>query len=258
MSVRPKTTISFRAEAPLSSESKTQSEAEEEYDSEKERDETLYHVSGAELRELYSTPDPTYAERQHPLNFSASDSDFASGTFNVQESIGAAFSDSLYTHGNDGLQCSIRARGGSERQWYQGSRISFYSEPEPQVYDMNLELINQIQRPAQHTARPAFTDGQVVWRRRAVRETEGCYMAYDPNPYIIYRQPGARHGYLLIDHAGRLHQELVPPESLELVSTTWTAVRLPNAWYSSQEATDVYDRSSARKRTVENLIHGRF
>jgi hypothetical protein len=240
----------------LSSESETQSEAEEEYNSEKERDETLYYVSGAELRELYITPDPMCEERQHPLTFSASDSDFASSTFNVQESIGAAFSDSLYTHGNEGLQCSIRARGGGERQWYQGSRISFYSEPEPQVYDMNLELINQMQRPVQYTARPAFTDSQVVWRRHAVRETEGCYMAYNPNPYIIYRHPGARHGYLLIDHAGRLHQELVPPESLELVMMTWTAVQLPNAWYSSQEATNMYGRSSARKWMTEDLIHG--
>ncbi len=186
MSVRPKTTISFQAEAASTSESETQSEEEAEYDSEKERDETLYFVSGEELSELYSTPDPTQEERQRPLEFHISDSDFASGTFNVQQSIGAIFSDSLYQHGSAGLQCSIRARGGGERQWYQDSRISFYSEPEPQAYDMNLELINQVLRPERNTVGPAFTDSQVVWRKHAVREIEGFYMAYDPNPYIIY------------------------------------------------------------------------
>ena len=85
----------------------TQSEEEEEYNSEKERNETLYYVSGAELRELYSTPDLTDEEHQHPLDFNIADSDFASGTFNMQESIGAIFSDSLYKHGSANLQCSI-------------------------------------------------------------------------------------------------------------------------------------------------------
>src|SRR6266478_7362465 len=98
MSIRPKTTISFQSEAASTSESETQLEEEAEYDSEKERDETLYFVSGEELSELYSTPDPTQEERQRPLEFHISDSDFASGTFNVQQSIGAIFSDSLYQH----------------------------------------------------------------------------------------------------------------------------------------------------------------
>ena len=88
-------------------ESETQSEAEEEYDSKKEHNETLYYVSGAELRELYSTPDLMDEERQYPLEFNIADSDFASGTFNVQESIGAIFSDLLYKHGSANLQCSI-------------------------------------------------------------------------------------------------------------------------------------------------------
>src|SRR6266478_1092280 len=160
MSVRPKTTISFRADAASMAESETQSEAEEDYDSEKERDDTLYYVSGAELRELYGTPDPTHEERQHPLEFNVSDSDFVSSTFNVQESIGAIFSDSLYKHGSANLQCSIRASGGRERQWYQSSRISFYSEPELQAYIMNLELINQVLQPARNEVGPVFMDGQ--------------------------------------------------------------------------------------------------
>jgi len=90
-------------------ESETQSEAEEEYDSEKECDKTLYYVSGAELRKLYSTPNPMHEECQHPLEFNISYSDFVSGTFDVQESIGTVFSNSLYKHGSANLQCSISA-----------------------------------------------------------------------------------------------------------------------------------------------------
>jgi len=82
---------------------------------------------------------------------------------------------------NAASECVAVEKGNGTRT----AESHFTSEPEPQAYNMNLELINQVLRPERNTVGPAFTDGQVVWRKHAVWEKEGFYMAYDLNPYII-------------------------------------------------------------------------
>ena len=201
------------------------------------------------MRRLYSQRDPTPAERSSPLDFSdAYDSSFTIGRFNIQESVGAIFAKSCDTNSGADIHCRIRARGGGERQWYRGAEISFYSAPEPQTSDMNLELINQVWRPRQHRSEQVFTDGQVVWRRAPVRELGGYRLDYDPNPYIVFRQTNDAQSYLLINSNGHLHPRLTPPEHLELVKTTWTAARLPTEWYNSEEARHIISQSPKRER----------
>ena len=110
--------------------------------------------------------------------------------------------------------------------------------------DVNVELINQVIRPRQKPTEGRFTDGQVVWRRIPVRDGEGYKMQYDPDPYVILTQTGNQQRYILIDASGRIYAELVPPEHLELVKTTWTAARLPKEWYESPEARRLVESSA--------------
>ena len=159
MSIRPKTTPRYPIHAEYQEAPQRQDieEAprdisdEEAYDSEQEREDTLYNVSKDEMRRLYRQRDPTPEERSCPLDFSDTyDSSFPSGRFNIQESVGAIFAKSWDANSSASIHCRIRARGGGERQWYSGADISFYSAPEPQTSDMNLELINQVWHPWQN------------------------------------------------------------------------------------------------------------
>ena len=123
-------------------------------------------------------------------------------------------------------------RGGGECQWYQDSSISFFSCPDPYVGgSTNLELINQVQCSDQNTEIRTFSEGQVVWHHRPIGVHEGYRLEYDLNPYIVLCQARATYQYVLLDSSGCVHPDSVPPEQLELVRTTWTTARVPNAWY---------------------------
>ena len=87
-------------------------------------------------------------------------------------------------------------------------------------------------------------EGQVVWRHVPVRDDEGYQMQYDPDPYVILMQTGNQQRYILIDVSGRIYSELVWPEHLELVKTTWTAACLPKEWYRSPEARRLIESSA--------------
>ena len=249
MSLRPKTTIKYAVPTETSRKHirrKTQDSAEEEvYDSEREHEETVYTVSREDLRKLQSSLDPTWAERQFPLDFSTCyDSPSLSGQFEIKEAIGTISAKSWDTQTESTRpHCKIRARGGGERQWYT-DEVSFYREPELRVADVNVELINQVLHPCQNLTEGHFTEGQVVCRRVPVRDDEGYKMQYDPDPYVILMQMGNQQRYILIDASGRIYSELVPPEHLELVKTTWTAARLPKEWYELPEARRLIESSA--------------
>ena len=110
--------------------------------------------------------------------------------------------------------------------------------------DVNVELINQVIHPRQTLMDGRFTEGQVVWHRVPVRDNDGYQMQYNPDPYIVLTQMGNQQRYILIDASGCMYPELVPPEYLELVKTTWTAAHLPKEWYDSPEARPLVESSA--------------
>ena len=172
-------------------------------------------------------------QRQNPL--SLTDSVYTNSAYEIHQSIGALFVQSWDTNRSAGqIQGWIRACGGGERQWYQDGGISFFSCPNPYVGgSTNLELINQVQCSNQNAEIRTFSEGQVIWHRRPISVHEGYRLEYDLNPYIVLRQARATYQYMLLDSSGCLHPDSVPPEQLELVRTTWTTARVPNAWYCS-------------------------
>ena len=126
----------------------------------------------------------------------------------------------------------IWVRKGGERQWYQDSSISFFSCPDPYVGgSTNLELINQVQCSDQNTETRTFSEGWVMWHCRLISVYEGYKLEYDPNPYIVLCQARATYQYVLLESSGHVHPDSVLPKQLELVRTTWTTARMPNAWY---------------------------
>ena len=75
--------------------------------------------------------DQSVKEGATPVYFSHPD--FTNGEFNVKESVGGLFMPSLGEDASsNGIHGHIRARGGNERQWYQGGRESYFSNPAAQ------------------------------------------------------------------------------------------------------------------------------
>ena len=87
--------------------------------------------------------------------------DFTNGEFNVKESVGGLFALSLVEDASsNGIRGHIRAHGGNERQWYQGGRESYFSNPVVQPGNFHLELINQDQHSLSVRTIQSFKHGQ--------------------------------------------------------------------------------------------------
>ena len=197
---------------------------------------------GGAIPVIIGPADPSVKEGATPAYFSHPD--FTNGEFNIKESVGGLFAPSL---GGDAAPNSIhghiRARGGNERQWYQGGRESYFSNPAAQQGNFHLELINQVQRNLSARTIQSFKRGQVVWRRDPVGASYGYIFHYDPQPYIILDQCKTTDYLVLMDHTGHVYPRLVSPHFVEPVLTTWITARLPTEWYYSDEVRSVLQRS---------------
>ena len=186
--------------------------------------------------------DQSVKEGATPAYFSHPD--FTNGEFNIKESVGGLFAPPL---GEDtspnGIDSHIRARRGNERQWYQGGRESYFSNPATQQGNFHLELINQAQRSLSVHTIQSFKHGQVVWHRDPVGASYGYIFHYDPQPYIILDQCKTTDYFVLMDHTGHVYPRLVSPHFVEPVLTTWITVRLPMEWYYSDDVRSVLQHS---------------
>jgi hypothetical protein len=204
-------------------------------------------VSRGDRQALLSQRDPVEEEVARPVRHT--DPDFVNCEYNVHDSIGAVFSKSLYEEREgEHVQGKIRARGGGERQWYEGAEVSYLVYPELLAGTTNIELINQIQAPGRCPPQaPVYTFGQVVWKRTMVPAVYGCKAQYDQEPYIIISQCFTTFYYVLMDAHGHIYPRLVSPEQLEPLRTAWTAARLPNNWNISKDVQAVL-KQGARPR----------
>jgi len=189
-------------------------------------------VSQADMHQIDSRQDPAAEDRKHPAYYS--DLLYMNSYYSVHDSVGTLFAKSLdavkpsgYLHG------WICACGGGEHQWYRGGGASFFSNPEPCMGDINLELINQVQCSKQLQVVRMFLDGQVIWHRTPVRISQGYRFEYNLNPYIILQQCKTTSYFVLLNHTGSLYPYLVSLHLLELVTTTWITAWIPNNWYKS-------------------------
>ena len=197
------------------------------------------YLRAEELEKLLATGDPTEREVARPISYN--DADYVNCEYTIRDSMGAIFADSLYKERRpEHVQGHIRARGGGERQWYEGADRSLLSCPEILTGSVNFELINQIQAPGRCPANyPIITFGQAVWRRNTSPALGGCKVEYDSSPYIVVSQCFTTYHYVLMTQEGRIYPYLVPPEQLEPIRTTWTAARVPSNWQYSKDVQKV-------------------
>jgi hypothetical protein len=154
------------------------------------------------------------------------------GAFSLEHSLGhqLAGSRSVRPSGED-LTCRLYARGGQETMFYDpGELSSLRNHPETGSNHFTLELVNQARGPRQWLppGSDAFTIGQVVWLVQHNHDPQRwSLVTEDGGPYTIVASHFNR--YVLIDRNGRVFPVPVHSSHLLPYTSTWSAVRIPEA-----------------------------